>query len=373
MRKQNKINFLILESLFHLGGIEILLYNILQNLDKSRYNAVLCSLYQPGPMGEPFIKEGFKFYHDLIKNKYDIRALFKLMKIIKENNIDVIYLVTQPLTLFWGFLIGKLCKIPVVCLIGNTVDIGLHPKLNIYKLMLPFVDRVVAQANMQKIYWMKISRIPNRIISVIYNGINTEKYNVRVDRNEKLKSLGVDTSHKIIGIVGRLADLKGHDIFLKAARLVLKENKEVSFLIVGDGPEESRIETLANELDIHKKVFLLGFRNDLPELIRIFDIAVLSSRTEAFPMVLLEYMACAKPIVATRVGSISEILINGYNGLLIDSENPKQLAEKINFLLKNPDYADNLGKKGKKNVAEKFRIETTAAKTQELLEQLINK
>lgn len=372
MSNQKKINVLVLESIFHAGGIEALAYSILKRFDKERFNVVLCTLYQPGPMGEPFMKDGYPFYHDLIKNKYDISAFFKLRKIIRERNIDVIYLVTQPLTLFWGFIAAKLCRVSVVCLIGNTVDMSEHIKLNIYKLILPYVDKVVAQANMQKRHWVEHVGIPERLVSVIYNGISEEQFNIEVDRDEKLRSLGIDPSKKVVGIVGRMVELKGVDIFLRAAKRVISTGAQVHFLVVGGGPELTALKTLAGELGINDSVAILGFRDDLHELVPVFDLAIISSRTEAFPMVMLEYMACAKPVVATRVGSIPEIMTDGVTGLLIDPDDPKILAEKIGFLLNNSKYADKLGCEGQKMINNKFRIESTVKKTEELFEELVS-
>lgn len=371
MCKNKKINVLILESIFHLGGAEKITYEIVNQINKERYDIILCTLYHPGPMGEVFINDGYKFHHDLIKSKFDYRAFFKLRKIVIEDKINLIYLLNQPLTLFWGLVIGKTLKIPIVSVMHNTlVTKKKHVKLNIYKYLITFVNRVVAVANIQKDHLVKNEGFPEKLITVIYNGVDVDKFNIFVNKAEKIKSLGMDTSSKTIGIVARMNWDKGVDVFLHTAKLVLQKNKNVQFLIVGEGPDMSVLKKLSAELNIDNKVFFIGARTDIAEILRTFDIAVLSSRTEALPMALLEYMATGLPIVATSVGSIQELIKDRENGFLVQPKNPAALAEKILYLLENKELAQRMGVKARKKVNEKFRLEITVKETEKLFNEL---
>ncbi len=372
MEKRERKNVLILESIFHLGGAEKITYGIVSRMNKERYNIILCTLYHPGPMGEVFINDGYKFHHDLIKSKFDYRVFFKLRKIVMEDKINLIYLINQPLTLFWGFVIGKIFKIPIVSIIHNTVITEEHVKLKTYKLLIPFISKVVTVANMQKDHLVKNERIPEKLITVIYNGIDVRKYDISINKSEKFKSLGLGVSSKIVGIVTRMVNLKGNDIFLQAAKIVLQHNSKTRFIIVGDGPEMTKMKLLAAEMNIDEKVHFLGVRHDINELINLFDVAVISSRTEALPVVLLEYMAAGKAIVATNVGSIPELLVDGYNGSLIEPADSKALAEKVLSLLDNEELAKLMGNNAKKLVNRSYRIENTVKKTEELIDELID-
>lgn len=370
MALKKKINVLILESMFHAGGIENLIYSIVKRMNREKYGIHLCTLYDPGPMGKPFLDIGFPFYHNVMRNKLDIRGLFRLRKIVKKWNIDLIYVITQPLTILWGFILGKLCGIPVICLLGNTVIMNSHIKLNIYRLLLPFVDKVIAQAKTQKAHWVKSVRIQKDLVTVIYNGINIEEFSTKIVKKAILADLGIPFSTMIVGIIGRLVPLKGIDIFLEAARLVLEAKTDVHFVSVGGGPEYNRLKAHAEELGISDKVHFLGFREDLLEVSSVFSVAVLASRTEALPMVILEYMALGKATVATRVGSIEEIIDDGITGLLVEPENPRALADKILFLLDNADFNKKLGHKAKEVVSERFRIQRTVEETEQLFYEI---
>jgi glycosyltransferase involved in cell wall biosynthesis len=372
MKSKEKIKVLVLESRFDLGGAERITYDITTKMNQSEFDITFCSLYGPGDIGDTLIKEGHKFYRNIIRTKYDIGAFFKLRRILKNNKIQIIYLINQPLTLFWGVILGKTCKIPVVTVIHNTFVANEELKLRIYKLLIPLVERVVAVAGIQKEYLIKFEGIPENLIKVIYNGIEFSKFCIPVNREEKIRSFGLE-KFKIVGIVGRLSYVKGIDLFLYAAKYILQENENTQFAIVGEGPERAKLEALAKDLNIHKRVHFLGSRTDVNEILPIFDVAVLCSRTEAFPMAILEYMASEKAIVATSVGSIPELIKDGETGCLVQKENPVALAEKILYLLKNRKLASLMGVRAKLLVKEKFSVEFTVRETEALIRELVAK
>ncbi len=372
MESKEKISVLVFESRFDLGGAERITYEITTKMNKEEFNIIFCTLYAPGDIGNMLINEGYKFYHDLIKTRFDIRVFLKLRRIMIEHGIQVIYLINQPLTLFWGFVLGKAYKIPVVSVVHNTFVTKDHAKLRVYRLLLPLVDKIVGVATMQKEYLGKYEHVPANKITVIYNGIDSTKFSITLDKGEKLRSLGLGNG-KTVGVVGRLAHVKGMDVFLNAANLILRESESTQFVIVGDGPERTNLERLARDLKIHNKVHFLGSRKDINEILPLFDVAVLSSRTEAFPMVLLEYMAAGKGIVATNVGSIPELIKNGENGFLIEKDDPVALAEKILCLLENKELATVMGERAKLIVREKFTIESSVRETEALLHELATK
>lgn len=373
MKGKRKVNILILESIFHLGGAEKITYEIVKRMNKERYNTIFCTLYHPGPMGEVFIRDGYTFYHNLMKSKFNLAVFFKLRKILLENKIDLIYLINQPLTLFWGFIMGLTYKVRVVSAIHNTLVSSEHSKLRIYRLLLPYMSRIVTVANMQKDHLVRNEKVPEHLVTVIYNGIDESKFNNNLlDKKAKIASLGLDISKKYIGIITRMVHLKGIDTFLNAAKLIFDKFKNVQFIIVGDGPEMLQMKSLASELNIANAVLFLGVRSDVNELLPLFDIAVLSSRTEALPMVVLEYMAAGKAIVATEVGSVPELIINGETGFLVPPENPEAMSEKILFLLTNEHSSKLMGTKARNLIINKFRIENSVKKTESLIDELVD-
>src|SRR4029453_15355618 len=117
--RSSERSILILNSIFHLGGAERVTHGIARGLSATSYRPVICSLYEPGPGGDWFVRDGFRFYNRLIKMKGDFRVLWRLARIIHEENIELIYLINQPLTAFWGLLAAKLHRIPVIAVVHN--------------------------------------------------------------------------------------------------------------------------------------------------------------------------------------------------------------------------------------------------------------
>lgn len=368
-----KINILLLQSIFHLGGAEKVTHEIFTRMDKDYFNTVICTLYEPGPMGEAFSREGFPFYSNLIKKRYDLSAFFKLNKIIRKHRIDIIYLINQPLTVFWGIVAGKYNRIPVVPVIHNTPVLKEHRKLEIYRLFLPKAARVITVSEMQKCHLYEKEGISIDNVEVIHNGIDFEKFFKIADRDETLSEFNLPSKTRFVGIVTRLVTLKGVDVFIRSAAIVIRHMENVQFLIVGDGPERENLARLTRELGIEQQVIFLGISHEIGRLISIFDVAVLSSRTEALPLVLLEYLSSGKPVVASAVGSIAEVVTDESNGFLVESEDSQKLAERIILLLRDNELAKSFGRKGLETVKSLFSIEKTVLKTQLLIEDVVGR
>ena len=149
---------------------------------------------------------------------------------------------------------------------------------------------------------------------------------------------------KIVGTVTRLREEKGNEYLIRALPMVLRQGADFILLIVGDGPLRRELERLANELGIENHVRFLGFRSDVPELLSLFEIQVIPSLTEGFPLSLAEAMAAENAIVATEVGGMKEIGSDGDTVLFVPPKEPEALAEKILYLLKDKELANNMAK-----------------------------
>jgi glycosyltransferase involved in cell wall biosynthesis len=370
---QEKFRVLVLESTLMYGGMETLLFNVFTRLNPALFEVTFCTLYDQGTMGLRFTQQGYRLEHSLILRKYDPRAFLRLGQLIRRNHLDLIYLVTQPLTLFWGVLVGKAYRLPLACLIGNNLKIEEHPKLRLYRLLLPFVDAIIAQAELQRQHLVNDQHLPARLMRVIHNGIDCAPFRKGVDRAAKLESLGLPSNARIVGLNGRQVKLKGVDVLLRAAQQLVREDPALHFIIVGTGPDLEGFKGLAEELHIEDRVHFLGFREDLAELVQLYDVAVLASRTEAFPIALLEYMAAGRAIVATSVGSVPEVLQDGATGLLVEPEAPAGLAGAIRRFLRDPGLGRRCALAALAAVQERFSIERICRETESLIANLILK
>ena len=371
--KRPRSSILLLESKFGLGGSERITYDVVRRLDVQRYRPVLCTLYEPGEVGEWFIRDGYRFYSRLITHRYDPRAFGKLRSIIQREHVELVFLINQPLTCFWGFIMSKYCRIPVVAAVHDKFIGEQSLKLRLNRFLMNKMDVILAVAQGQRDQLVTRQYIREDIVRVVYNGIDLDHFKPQVEREEQCRLLGLNSKAPIVGTVARLVHLKGVDVFLKAAEAVLKKFPSTQFVVVGDGPEAHELKRMSQALGIASSVRFLGSRGDVADTARVFNVGVLSSRTEALPMAILEYMSLSVPVIATNVGGVSEMVGHGETGLLISEDDPSALAGALEVLLSDPHKARKMGLRGRAKVESCFQISNTVSRTEQLFEKLLRR
>jgi glycosyltransferase involved in cell wall biosynthesis len=360
---------LVVTSIFHRGGAEKVTYDLAKNFDPERYEVLFCALYEPGPMGDVFIRDGCRVFHGLMRNKVDARILYRLSRLIREHRIDLLYVLTQPVTLFWTLPVAKICRVPIVALVSNTIVVTEHVKLRTYHWLMRLVDRIVAVAETQKAALAQELHIPARLITVVRNGIDLRRFPQSSDL-ECVPSSQTHSDRQVVGLVARLVRLKAIDVFLQAAKQISGLRPDVRFVIVGTGPELEPLRTLARALGLERSVEFTGFLDEPAAQIAAFDVAVLCSRTEALPISILEYMAAGKPTVATDVGGVRELVTSGETGYIIEPDDPGTLAAKILNLLEDRATARRMGNRAREVAARDFSLPVMVRQTAMLVDEL---
>jgi glycosyltransferase involved in cell wall biosynthesis len=195
-------------------------------------------------------------------------------------------------------------------------------------------------------------------IHLVRNGIDLSPFD---DAPPSLRNGLPAGAPPIVGLIGRLAVEKGVDIFLRAAARVLAELPSTRFVVIGEGPDRDKLESLIDELKIRESVSMLGRRDDMPSVYASLDIMVSSSRTEGLPMAILEGMASSLPIVATAVGEVPTVVLDGSTGVLVPPENVVELASAIEKLLKNRAEQTRLGTAARKRIEDEFSADRMTA------------
>ena len=208
-------------------------------------------------------------------------------------------------------------------------------------------------------------------VTCIRNGIDLEGKSVQTDRWRTRKELSVDSETCLIGTLGRLTPVKGILYLLQAARILLGRGTNVKVLIVGEGSIRQDLLTQMHDLGISDNVVFLGHREDSDELLQALDIFVLPSLSEGIPMALLEAMAASRPIVASRVGGIPEIIEDGVDGYLVEPMDVNNLAERCRRLIESPDVARKMGEHGRKRVEREFSATAMADRVVSVYKELL--
>jgi glycosyltransferase involved in cell wall biosynthesis len=184
------------------------------------------------------------------------------------------------------------------------------------------------------------------------------------------KSLGLAEDALVISLVAVLRTQKRHEIVIAAARRVIAAFPRARFLFVGEGPGRERIQKAIAALGLKEFFILTGHRTDIPEILALTEVGVISSSAEGVPQFLLQTLAMAKPVVATRVGGIPEIITQGVDGLLIPPEDPDALAEALLGLLGDPQQCRRLGSAGRELVEREHTLERMGAKVLQVYQQV---
>jgi glycosyltransferase involved in cell wall biosynthesis len=171
-----------------------------------------------------------------------------------------------------------------------------------------------------------------------------------------------------VGTIGRLDTQKGHDLLVRA----LPQLPDVTAVIVGDGPERDTVTALARELGVTDRLVLTGWRDDARDVLTTFDVFALPSRFEGFPLVLLEAMLASRPVVAADVGSVSEAIVDGETGLLVDAGDVDALAAGISTLLADEPRRRALGAAARKRVLDNFSPDAAAKAFEALYEEILS-
>jgi glycosyltransferase involved in cell wall biosynthesis len=293
------------------------------------------------------------------KKEVDVAFLFNLFSLLKKlkPRVVVTFLITADM---WGRLIARIAGVPRV---GCSVR-SIPQRLGVVKDTFLFVmdklsDIIVCNSKMAAETTQQRSRLDQKKVVVIYNGIPAG--------SDEEQSPKADNDELVIGLVARLVPLKDVSTLLKAFSRILMNHSTVKLVIVGDGPCRGDLENEAVSLGVADKVCFMGERLDVKEIIKGFDIGVLTSQYEGLSNAIMEYMQAGKPVVATNVGGNPELVEDGVNGYLFDYGNVEQLANILNKLISEPKRMFELGCSGRKKIVENFSIDTMAKGWHDLL------
>lgn len=225
-----------------------------------------------------------------------------------------------------------------------------------YRAISRYATIVVVSHDLKEFVEQEVGIARDRI-AVIHNGVNSVPPISQEDKDHCRRELGIRTCDQVIGAVGSLYSVKGHRFLLDAVPQVLKSFPNTTFLIIGRGELEVILKEQAERLGVANKVMFLGLRQDVPRLLAVMDIFVLSSLSEGLSMAILEAMMEGKPIVATRVGGNPELVEEGRTGLLVESQSGQALAAALELLLRNRDAARQMGVCGREKARREYGVD----------------
>lgn len=273
---------------------------------------------------------------------------FKFLSTVRRIDPHVILVQGISLGLF-GFFAKRILKKPYVAW-GHGEISSLHYlfKKQINTVVLKDADVVIALTDdMKKV----MQRYCSRNISVIPNGVEVKPFE-QITRETARRRLGINETEKIVLFVGSLYLIKGIRYLIEAMPRITQTEPNARLLLVGDGEQRESLERLVGTLQLLGRVFFAGRvpHDRVPTFMAASDLFVLPSLSEGLPIVILEAMAAALPIVATNVGGVPSIVKDGASGFLVNPRNPVQIADSVSFILSDPELRQNMSGYNKNEV-----------------------
>jgi glycosyltransferase involved in cell wall biosynthesis len=365
------------------GGAEAVVSQWATCLQQMGHTVEICTVYTKGPWGKQLEQRGITL-HDLaldpgiemynMRRKYDLRVVWPLSRLIRQGNYHIVHVHLFPASLFTA-MASLLSR-------GQPYTFSEHNAHNrrrrwlIFKLVDWFIYSRYAQviAVSEEVRKALTHWLPHCIekIQVIPNAIDPSRFRIPQVQVQPLRqALGLNCKEHVVLYAGRMEPAKGIDVLIQAAARLNAGEVPVKFLIAGSGPLRSTLEQQAANLNLNGRVVFLGMRNDIPLLLHLADLVVLPSRWEGLPIILLEAMAAQRPVLATAVGGIPDVLEHGVSGWLVPPEDPPALAQAIGHLLQDTTLRQQLSSQAFQLLCTQYSLEAAMNKLLTIYAQLL--
>ncbi|MBW8059333.1 MAG: glycosyltransferase family 4 protein [Solirubrobacterales bacterium] len=365
------------------GGGESVARQIAANLDRSRFESTFCvSRWDPRDGDEAAVAElrdaGVQFLGLRRSSRFQLRPWGDLLAYMRRRRIDILHSHKFGSNA-WAAALSPFTPAPVFVAHEHTWSFQGRPlrRLLDRELIGRRADAVVAVSREDRRRMHAVEGIPLEKIRFIPNGIPAPP---PPDPSVDLRAeLGIGPGQPLVGAVATLRAQKALHVLVRAAASLAPRFPDLRVLIVGgevggagrpDEPARDRLAALARELGVGEQVRLLGPRPDVPDLLAALDVAVLSSDFEGSPLSVLEYMEAGRPVVATRVGGVPDLVEDGVTGLLVEPRDPEGLARAIAELLDDRTRASAMGRAGRERRRGEFSIANTVGRIEALYSEL---
>ena len=346
---------------FERAGTQRFLVELLRRMDRRRFEPIVFSIRPEGALlpdveslGVPVHE--FGAWHGPLAPA-TLGDLSRAAFFMRREGVEILSCMLGITTIFGPF-VGRLAGVPVV--VNNQRNLtywfsgGVREKVYRY-VNRHLVDAVLVNSGMARRELVERFATPADRIMNVGAGIDTSVFSSASGDEALRNRLGL-SGKRVVGIVAKLSHVKNHKMFLEAASLMTSERDDIEFLVVGDGPLRGRLEKLSGELGLGGRVHFVGASDDVPSVLKLMDVFVLSSRSEGVPNAVMEAMAAGLPVVATRVGGVPDAVVDGETGILVDPDDSRGVADAVLGVLADPRRAESMGVAAAKLAADRYDV-----------------
>lgn len=291
----------------------------------------------------------------------DLASLLRLYIIFSREKFDIVHTHTAKAG-FIGRIAARLAGARLIVhtphghdFYGYFGSVGSGFIVILERIAAAFADKIAVLTEIEKRDMLRYRICHSCKIEVVKSGMDFSAFdNINVDVIKKKAEFNIAPDDFVVGTISRLESIKGIEYFIDSAKIVLEAIPRAIFLVVGEGSLRSSLEERARRLGIGKRIIFAGWREDVPEIMPILDVLVLSSLNEAVGRVILEAGAAGKPVIATAVGGVPEIVKNGDTGVLVPPMNPERIARAVVDLLRNEERKNSMGRSAREWIRNNF-------------------
>jgi glycosyltransferase involved in cell wall biosynthesis len=355
------------------GGAERVARDLLVELDPKRFERILFISRPPGDQtGEQVVadlrRRGVDVRFLRRRFKYDPLAWWPLFRALRRERIDVLHTHAFGQNA-WGSLIGRLAGVPVVIAHEHNREFSdrtLHPVID-RELIGRCASAMIVVSGEARRTMIEVERFPPERLVLLPNGVHELPPG---DGRALRADLGIGTDDPVVGTVCIIRTEKALDVLLGAAAMLRDDFPGLRVVIAGDGPDRARVEAVAERLGLSQRVEMTGARTDIPDVLAAIDIAVICSDYEGSPRSVLEFMDAGKPIVATAVGGIPDVIEDGVHGVLVPPRDEAALAAALRRLIVGVDRGREMGARAQDRCRRELSLDRTVLSLQQLYEEL---
>lgn len=350
------------------GGAERIAALVAIGLDPERYDRVICSSRTVTDAAlEECAAAGVRVLALQRRSTWALWDWWPLFRLLRRERVDVLH-AHKFRSNVWAAVLGAITRVPVVIAHEHGWK---HPSRLVRFLNRHVVARgcneIIAVSRAERARMIELDGIAPERVSYMPNGIPA----FVLSDNDPRAELGIPAGSLVVGSVAQLRPEKAFELMIEAAGLIAPERDDVTFVIVGGGPQYEQLKSLVEASGLEKRVLMTGERQDIPDLVSSFDVAVCCSDREGAPLSVMEYMAAGIPVVASRVGGLPELIEDGVNGLLFERRDANGLAEALRRLFADAGLRKRLGAAGKELQQREYSLDAMVRKTEALYEELV--
>ena len=369
---RDRVRVLRVIARLNVGGPALHATLLTQRLDPTRYESTLVAGSEEPYEGSYLQLRGLEVSNLIrlralgreIRGVRDLGALLELIGIIRRVRPDIVHTHTAKAGTL-GRLAAWWCGVPAIVhtyhghvFKGYFSSTRSRAFVAIERWLARRTDRLVAVSDVVRNELLELGIGVTAQYAVVPLGLELDRFvNAERSRGQLRAELGIPADVPLVGIVARLVPIKAHEVFLRAAAILAAREAGARFLIVGDGERRAELEALSTNLGLDRSVEFLGWRSDLDRVYADLDLVVLCSRNEGLPVALIEAQAAGRPVVATGVGGVPDLVVSGDTGLLVPPDDPDALARAIQSLLDDVEMRDRLGRAGRRRVVPAYNAE----------------